>query len=302
MSIRHRVEYVAWRGASLLVRALPLDISQSLAALLARMTFRLSRRHLLEALENLRIAFPDLDPGQRMVLARDSQIHLFWNLVDLVRMQSWGPADVERRCDLEGVEHLEAALARGKGAIILTLHLGNFELGALRFVRYGAPTLALSRPLDNPLLQRVITDSRERMGSKLIDRNRAAAPMLRHLRKNGVVAALNDRYARSNAVFAPLFGVRAATAAGIATLALRTGAAVVPAYITRDGRDHHCLRLLAAIESPVTGDRRRDIESAVAAHNAALERIILAHPEQWMWRHRRFRHSPDLVLARETSP
>jgi len=296
------MEYVAWRVVSLLVRVLPLEVSRELAALLARMTFRLSRRHLSEALENLRIAFPELDPDQRLALARESQVHLFWNMVDLVRMQSWGPADVEQRCDLEGAEHLDAALARGKGAIILTLHLGNFELAVRRMAMHGAPTLVLNRPLDNPLLQRVIAASRERMGANLIDRERAAVPMLRHLRRNGVVAALNDRYARSNAVFAPLFGVRAATAAGIATLALRTGAAVVPGYIARDGRDHHRIRLLPAVECAATGDRKRDIETTAAAHNAALERIIRAHPEQWMWRHRRFRHSPDLILARETRP
>ena len=296
MSIRHGVEYALYRGIALGVRLLPLEVSRALAALAARATFRLSRRHLFEALENLRLAFPDLDPDQRLALARESQVHLFWNLIDVMRMERWGPADIERRCDLEGSEHIDAALARGKGVILLTLHLGNFELAVRRFAMYGAPTLVLNRPLANPLLQRLIASSRERTGARLADRERAAAPMLRHLRKNGIVAALNDRYARSNAVFAPLFGVRAATAAGIATLALRTGAAVLPSYITRDGRDHHHIRVLPALESPVTGDRKRDIEAATAAHNAALEQIIRAHPEQWMWRHRRFRHSPDLVL------
>ena len=106
---------------------------------------------------------------------------------------------------------------------------------------------------------------------------------------------LNDQYSsRARGVFVPLFGVRCSTSIGVATLALRTGAPVVPAYVVRDGPDHHTITFLPPLEMEVSGDREGDIEAATARYNRALEEIIRRHPEQWMWAHRRFRHSPDL--------
>jgi KDO2-lipid IV(A) lauroyltransferase len=95
-------------------------------------------------------------------------------------------------------------------------------------------------------------------------------------------------------VFVPLFGVRCSTSAGVATLALRTGAAVLPCYVLRAGPDRHRGIFAPELEVPVSGDLQQDIKVATAHYNAALEKIIRANPEQWMWGHRRFRHSPDL--------
>jgi KDO2-lipid IV(A) lauroyltransferase len=294
MSARHRLEYAGYRVLAALARTLPLTASQRLAELAARATYRLGARHVAEALENLRLAFPELGEPARLRILRESQIHLFWNAIDLVRAQSWSAEETERHVELRGLKHIEDSRKAGRGVIILTLHMGNFELGVRRFAILGEGVLVLNRPLPNPLLNDAIAASRGGAGVKLIDRDAAAVPMLRQLRRGGLVALLNDRYARRGAVWAPFFGVRAATAAGVAALALRTGAPVHPAYIVRDQPDHHRLELLPEIAVPTTGDREKDVEAVTAAHNRALEDIIRRHPEQWMWRHRRFRNSPDL--------
>ena len=120
--------------------------------------------------------------------------------------------------------------------------------------------------------------------------------MLRALRKGRAVVALNDQYARrSRGVFVPFFGVRVSTSLGPALMALRTGAPIVPGLrASRIGPDRHRLMIRPALETPDTGDRRKDAELLTARSNAALEEFIREHPEQWMWSHRRFRHSPDL--------
>ena len=294
MKLRWLLQYAGVQLAVLLARFLPLRPIQGLAAAIARRTVRSRQRHYQEAMENLRIAFPERSRADLEEIARESHVHLFWNGIDLVRGQSWSLEQTQDRVSIEGREVLDAALAKGKGVLILTLHMGCFELAVRVFAMTGVPVLVVNRPLQNPLLDRALTRSRERFGARLIDRERAAPQMLRQLRRGGMVAALNDRYARSNALFVPFFGVRAATAAGLATIALRTDAAVVPGYIVRDGPDHHTIHLLPSVEVPTTGDRGRDIEAAATAHNEALAQIIRRHPEQWMWRHRRFRHSPDL--------
>ena len=92
----------------------------------------------------------------------------------------------------------------------------------------------------------------------------------------------------------PFFGVRASTSAGVATLAIRSGAPVVPVYALREAPDRHRIVVIPALETPQTGDRRRDARAATRLYNAVFESIIRRHPEHWMWGHRRFRHSPDL--------
>jgi len=290
---RHRWEYAGYRIIAAAIRILPRALLMRAAAPLAALTYRRSARHFKEAMENLRLAFPDLDEPQLLAILRKSQLHLLWNLIDFARAAGWSEEEMCAHVGLLGEEHIRAAQQRGQGVIFLTLHMGNFELGVRRVTQLGR-ILVLNRPFANALLQDVFTRSRETSGAELIDRDGAARVMLRELRGGAMVAALNDRYAKAGAVWVPLFGTRAATAAGLAMLALRTQAVVLPCYIVRDGDDHHTVTILSPIEVPPTGDRAKDVEAATAAQNRVLEKIIRRHPEQWMWHHRRFRHSPDL--------
>jgi KDO2-lipid IV(A) lauroyltransferase len=288
------LQYAALRIGALMLHVLPLRLTQAVAGAVARRTTTMSRRHHREAMENLQIAFPDLDPAEHERIARESQVQLFWNGIDVARSQFWTPAQTSSRLGFEGREILDEALAEGKGVLILSLHIGCFELAVRGFGMTGVPFMVLSRPVENPFVQRYLIRSREQFGSEIVDRGNAARPMLRQLKRGGMVGVLNDRYVRGNSVFVPFFGVRAATSTGVATFAVRTGAVVLPGFMVRDGPDHHLIRILPRVEVPPTGDRAKDIEASTAAYNRALEAVIRQYPEQWMWRHRRFRHSPDL--------
>lgn len=292
---RELAEYAAFRSAMVALRALPLAQAQRLAAAAARRIFDLGGKRVAYVLTNLRIAYPDLPEAERRGIGRESYVQFAWNLIDVARGARWGPADLLERVEVVGREHVDAALAHGRGVVGLTLHQGSFEVAIRVAPAVGLPVTVIGRPLTNRLLRRDMHAQRTSTGAELILHRNVAPQMLRALHKGRIVTALNDQYTRrSRGVLVPFFGVRVSTSPGPAVIALRAGAPIVPAACLRIGPDRHRLVIRPALELPETGDRRKDAELLTARGNAALEAFIRERPEQWMWSHRRFRHSPDL--------
>jgi KDO2-lipid IV(A) lauroyltransferase len=292
---REIAEYAAFKSAVTALRAIPLAPAQRIAKGAARALFARGGKRIHYVLTNLRIAFPDLAEEERRRIGRESYENLALNLLDVARSSKWTRDEVRARVEVVGLEIAEAVLGAGKGAVCLTLHLGNFELLVRATPLYGIPTTVIGRALGNRLLRDELQRQRESTGAELLLHRNVMPKLLRAVKKGRVVAMLNDQYARrSRGVFVPFLGVRASTSLGPALLALRTGAPIVPAYSMRVGPDHHRMVIRPPLETPDTGDGRKDAELLTARCNAALEEIIRAHPEQWMWSHRRFRHSPDL--------
>ena len=297
MSIRDHLELALYDAADAVVRRAPLDRCQGVVAAAARRVFDAQGKNARWALANIRIAYPSWTDEQQRTLGRESYVHFGWNALDYIRSAHWSDEQVLEHCPLEGIEHVDRALERGKGALLLTLHMGAWEVGvqaiALGLARHSPAVVG--RPMRNQRLYRRITGTRTRGGAELIDRRHAATRILRALRSGRPVGLLLDQYSRrSRGVFVPFFGARCSTSAGMATLALRTEAPVVPCYVLRAGPDRHRGIFLPELRVERSGDRKRDIEIATATYNVALEKIVRADPEQWMWGHRRFRHSPDL--------
>ncbi len=295
MSVRDRLEYLGYRALALVVRVLPVRVLHRFGALCGRGVFGLRGKHVRWALENLRIAYPDASEAECRRIGVASYASLGRNAIDFVRAESWSEDELREHVEVVGIEHVERGLGLGKGLFLVGPHLGNFELMVRAYGALGRQLLVLGRPMRNKLLYARLERSRTRNGQvQLIDRKRAAMPMLRAIRRNESVGVLMDQYVRrSRGVFVPLFGVRCSTTPALATIALRTGAALVCASVTRDGADHHGVEF-APIEIPKARDGESAVEALTAACNRALEERIRANPEQWMWGHRRFRHSPDL--------
>ena len=294
--LRDRLEYLAFSLLALAVRALPVSLMRGVARSCGRLVFRLGGRRRGWALENARIAMPAATEVERRSIVRESYANLGLNLVDMVRSERWSDEEVRARVEYQGFEHIERALADGRGVFLVSAHLGNFELGVRSLGAYGLPLLIIARPLRNQLLYDRLALARTHSdGVDMIERDRAAVPMLRAIKRNRCVGVLLDQYSRRRrGVFVPLFGARCSTSAGVATIALRAEAPVLCLSVRRIGPDRHLVEVSPPISVERTGDRKADIESATAAYLSALEKRILSCPEQWMWGHRRFRHSPDL--------
>jgi len=294
-SLRDWLEYAAYRGGAALLRALPEERARGLATRAARLAFARGGRRARVALANLRIAFPELAPEEQRRIARESWVQQAWNAIDALACPTWSDAELRRRVELEGLEHQRAAAALGRGVLLLMPHLGSIELAWAALPLHGPPLTVLTRPLSNRLIQREHVQSRAAHGAEILPHRGAALRVLRALSEGRRVAIANDQYARrSRGIFAPFFGVRSSTSPGAALLALRSGAPLLPFYLVRLGRDRHRGVFLPPLEFERSGDHRKDVELATARMNQVLEALIRQHPEQWLWGHRRFRHSPDL--------
>jgi len=249
----------------------------------------LPRRRAL-ARENLARAFGgERPPAEIHRLARRSFEHLGMSLVEGCVLLFRPAGALLSRVDVAGHEHLEKAAAEGKGVLLLSAHLGNWELLAASHALTAFELSIVVRPLDQPLLDRLVERVRRRSGAELIAKRRAVREMLDALRRGRMVGVLLDQNSsRSEGVFAPFFGIPASTSKGLAVISLRTGAAVVPVFIRRVDRGRHRVEFGAPLPVPADGG----IVAYTAAFNRAIEAAIRRAPEQWLWMHERWRTRP----------
>jgi Kdo2-lipid IVA lauroyltransferase/acyltransferase len=246
------------------------------------------------ALDNLARAFgARLGPAERRALARANFRHLGETTLECCRL-FFGPAGaMQARVRLEGVEHVKAALAEGRGALYLTAHFGNWELLAACHARAGLPPLnVVIRPLDNPFLDALVSQGRERGEVSLITKRAAVKGVQAALGRGECVGILLDQNAGRQGVFVPFFGEAASTSRSLAVLALKTGAPVVPAFIHRLPDGDHVITLEPPLALWRTGQRDQDVLRNTARFTEVIERRVRTYPEQWFWVHRRWKTRP----------
>ena len=197
------------------------------------------------------------------------------------------------RVEIDGLEHLKDAAVQGRGVLLLTAHLGNWELLAAAQPLTGLPLSVVLRPLDQPRLDRVVERLRRRTGAELISKRRALPDVLDALRRGRMVGILLDQNAtRAEGIFAPFFGTPASTSRGLAVIALRTEAPVVPVFIRRLERGRHLIEV-----GPVVPPPERDVVAFTTSFNEAIEKAIRRAPEQWFWLHKRWKTRPRPEVA-----
>jgi KDO2-lipid IV(A) lauroyltransferase len=298
-TLRHRVEYALLRVFAGLVRLIGLRAGYALARCAGSAIHRVDGRHRAIARANLRERYRGADgsplpQAEVRRIARDSFRHLVMCAVEVLHL----PREARRRgmrgiVEISGREHVDAAVARGRGVILATAHLGNWEVMGALCGDLGVTFTTVYRPLDNPLLDRWIRSTRAAVGQSMVPKKGALRPLLRALRDGGMVVLLVDQDARGHGVFAPFFGAPASTIPTPAELALRTGATIVTAASVRTGPG---FRYASWVDPPVevrdTGDHAADVVRVTTEINARIETAIRRAPEQWLWSHRRWKTQP----------
>lgn len=189
---------------------------------------------------------------------------------------------------------MKAAAALGRGILVLTAHYGNWELLAAAHGLVGLPLSFVVRPLDHPILDEMAARFRRRSGAELIVKRQAVREVLQALRRQRMVGILLDQNAtRAEGVFVPFFGIAASTSKGLALIALRTGAPVVPVFLRREPGGRHCMEVGPAIPAPADGDA----DAYTAAFNQVIETAVRRAPEQWLWMHARWRTRPREAVS-----
>ncbi|MBI3637504.1 MAG: lysophospholipid acyltransferase family protein, partial [Candidatus Rokubacteria bacterium] len=194
---------------------------------------------------------------------------------------------------IDGNEHLKTVMAQHGRALLLTAHLGNWEMLTVANGLVGYPLAVVVRPLDSGLMNAVAERLRRKTGVEIIDKRDALRPVLGALRRGRLVGILLDQNtARRESVFVPFFGRPASTSRSVAVLSLRTGTPVVPVFIRREGPGRHRVTIHPPVTVPDVTDREAAILELTARCTAAIEAAIREVPEQWLWMHDRWRTKP----------
>jgi KDO2-lipid IV(A) lauroyltransferase len=289
---RHVVEDRLVQAIEAAVRPWPRSLVLRVGAGLGRVMGRLARRHVRIAQRQLALSFPEW-PGERCLsTARGVYRHLGRILFDILWLRS-RPERVMEFVDVEGREHPEAAHARGRGVVYVTAHIGCWEVTGLAHSLAIEPFGVVGRPLDNPLLDARIGAFRQSTGNTYISKRRALPDILRLLRSGRGAAFLIDQNTQEkDGVFIEFFGRPACATPAAATMAVRTGAAVVGGHteLQPNGRYLHVYD--PPMDWEPSGDRDRDILDLTQRQNAMIEAWIRRVPEQWLWIHRRWHTQP----------
>ncbi len=243
--------------------------------------------------DNLARAFPEKAPAEREQILRGVYRNLGTLVMEFLRAPYLRPEAAEALVEVEGYERFEAAFAQGKGAIIATAHFGNFELLGSFFARRGLPLTAITKRLSRNVLNGFWLDQRRRAGLRELPDSGSIRDILKVLRAGEILAIMIDQnMIPRRAIFAPFFGVDAATTPGPAVFAERTEAPVLLALMHRLPGGRHRVSVEGPIPFERTGDRAADLLAFTARLNAELERHVRAEPEHWYWVHRRWKTRP----------
>ena len=305
---RRSLERALTRSASALFSCLARGLSlralrrvADAAAWLIRMLVP-SRQHV--ALDNMRRVFGDrYTDRQYRALAAEVTRGICRTMVELLKSPYLTPEQLRALVRLHGLEHLHEALAQGHGVLLLTAHFGNWELMGAMAAREGLPLAVIARDSQEASTASLINRSRESHGIEVLEREDTRA-MLRALRNNRILGILPDQHAAGGSVIVDFLGRPAATAVGVATLAARTGARVVPGFCLRRPDGSFDVIVQPPLELAQTGDREADLRANTALMNQVIGEQILAHPEQWLWLHRRWKvdSPPPAAPDRATHP
>jgi Kdo2-lipid IVA lauroyltransferase/acyltransferase len=294
VSFRERVEFVfVWLFVHL-VRVLPRRAARAVGSGIGTVAFfglgRLRRVGVL----NLQLAFPDMPEVERERILRLVYRNLGALLAEFCLMPRYTPEGASRFIRYEGLENYLAARKRGKGVLVLTGHLGAWELSSFYHSLMGMPMGMVIRRLDNPLVDAFVNRVRCQHGNRVIHKDDFARGLIASMRAGETVGILMDtNMTPPQGVFVPFFGVQACTASGMARIALKTGAAVVPGFLLwEESEGKYVLRFGKELEVVHSGDAERDAVTNTAAFTAAIERMIRQYPEQWLWMHRRWKTRP----------
>jgi len=286
--IRNWAEYALALAVLKSLEWTPLRTAHALGRAYARLLDRAIPRLRRVAERNLAMAMPELDAAARRAVIDGVFRSIARLLVSLARFPSIGTHNLDRWIRIEGKEHVAAALRKGRGVLFATAHLGNWELSAFAHALASGPMCVLVRPLDNPLIDRLVERRRGLSGNRVIYKKDFARSILKALAGNDQVGILIDQNESLDAgVFVDFFGVPACASTGLAKLAARSGAAVIQAYaVWLDDEARYLLRFNTPVA--ITGDTARD----TATLHAGLEAAIRARPDQWLWIHRRWKTRP----------
>lgn len=287
------MEYGAVRFIAWVARTAPLSWGLGFGAFLGWLTFDVFRVRRRVTLDNLRTALGDeATEAERVRIGRRSYMDFGRFMIEFARFPLLSEKNIDSVLTFRGLEHLDRALERGKGAITLPGHFGNWELLGVSFQLKGYRQNFLVGEQHNRAVDDLMNDLRGSTGVGIFPKGFTIRGVIQALRRNELVALLADQDARGRGVFVEFFGRPASTVQGPVSFALKTGALIIPCFIVRKPGGRHEVILEEPIEAVPSGDRDADITKYTQAHVSVLEKYVRMYPDHWFWAHRRWKTQP----------
>lgn len=293
--MRERLEYwLVWLCLKT-IGNLPRPLARASGITLGLLVYLLHGRLRQVGMRNLALAFPQMPRNERRRILRGEYISLGRQLAEVCLFPSYTRENVKQVVIYEGFENFERASARGKGVLFLTAHLGGWELSAFAHSLQGHPLSIVMRSLDNPRVDRLIQSYRTMHGNRTVDKDDFVRGLLAAMRNGETVGILMDtNMTPPQGVFVDFFGIPAYTASGLARIALRTDAAVIPGFTVWDSKlRKYILRFDPAVALVRSGDDQSDVVANTAKFTRVIEDYVRRYPDQWLWVHRRWKTRPE---------
>lgn len=292
--MRKSLEYWLVVAVARALGFVPRWVGRSFAGILAWAVYNGMGRLRRVGERNLSLALPQLTEKERRTILRGVYRHLGWQLVEFCHMPRYTPANTKGHIRTEGVEHFLAAQALGSGVLVLTGHLGAWELSSFYHSLMGHPMGMVIRRLDNRRLDEYVNNIRCKHGNRVLHKDDFARGLLHAMHEGGTVGILMDtNMTPPQGEFVKFFGITACTASGLARVALKTGAAVVPGFMLWEPAEKkYVLHFGSQLHFIRSGDNEADVLAATQQCNDVLESWIRRYPDQWLWIHRRWKTRP----------
>jgi Kdo2-lipid IVA lauroyltransferase/acyltransferase len=293
--MRQRLQYaLAWILIKL-IGALPRPLARAAGITLAGSVYLLHSRLRRVGRINLQLAFPEKSRRERARILRGVFISFGRQAAEVCLLPHYTRENVDKVVVYDGFQNFECALKRGKGVLFLTGHLGGWELSAFVHSLYGHPLHVVMRPLDNIHLDRLVRQYRTMHGNTMVEKDDFVRGLLAAVKAGETVGILMDtNMTPPQGVFVDFFGIPACTASGLARIALRTDAAVVPGFTIWDASlGKYRLRFDPAVPLIRSGDDDADAVANTARFTHIIEEYVRQYPDQWLWVHRRWKTRPE---------
>ena len=293
--MRRKLEYAAAWPFIKMLGILPRPLARAFAIGLAQLVYQLHFRLRQVGMRNLQMVFPEKIEAERKRILRGVFTSLGRQLAELCQFPRYTPENIDEVVVYDGLENYEVAYARGKGVLFLTGHFGGWELSAFAHSLHGHWLHVVMRPMDNPYLDRLLQRYRTMYGNKTVAKDDFVRGLLAAMKAGETVGILMDtNMTPPQGIFVDFFGIPACTASGLARIALRTDAAVVPGFTIWDpALQKYRLRFDRALELVRTGDLEADIAANTQMFTKVIEDYVRKYPDQWLWVHRRWKTRPQ---------
>jgi len=294
--IRARLEYVALRAVLGILAGLPLSAAMRLAEVVAVLAYLVDRPHRRIGMTNLALAFPGRPLSERRGILRRSFLNLGRMAAELAHLPRLSPEQLREMVRFEDEAWWTEAVTweRSTGVLALSGHFGNWELLVFAHGMRGHPVHMVHRRIANPLVDAWLNGLRARAGTRMIRKSAGAGGVLQALHERALlVLPIDQNSTRGLGVFVDFFGVPASTNAGMARIALRTDAPIVPIFIVREGRSaRHRVHVLPILQAERTGDLEADVRRNTQRFTEVFEDMVRRHPDHWLWMHKRWKTRP----------